>query len=122
MINDYSDQVSEMTLDIGGYEYADEFDESPKDDDIELGGHFITYSDDFMSFECRKCETSFEVPDIFQVSTAFNAVVYQLYALSHFRQEVCPKKDMSALGELYPQRQDDSTQDGGQVHWVKDTS
>lgn len=67
---------------------------------IELNHHEIEWEDDFMSFECRRCETSFEVPEIFQASSGFRVAVYQMYIFGHFRKNKCPEEDKSEAERL----------------------
>jgi len=60
--------------------------------DFEIGDHAITTSDDFHSFECERCEESFEVPEIFLKSTGFRTIVYEMYILGHFKNNTCTAK------------------------------
>lgn len=79
-------------------------------DCIELNHHEIEWSDDFMSFECRRCETSFEVPKIFQASTDFRTVLYQMFIFGHFYNNKCPESEKSKgeqLDELLDQTDGD---------------
>lgn len=70
-----------------------DFYEPQPDNAIVLGDHMIEPSDDFTSFECMTCGTELEVPEIFQASGGFNAIVYQLYIFGHFLNETCPGRN-----------------------------
>jgi len=58
---------------------------------IEIGGHYVEYNSSFTKFECTRCDSCFEVPEIFQASVPFNQVLYQLHIIGHYRHYTCPK-------------------------------
>lgn len=81
---------------------------------IELNHHEIEHSDDFMSFECERCGTLFEVPEIFQASNPFYVAIYQMYIFGHYRHNRCPEEDKTQeerLRELLDEQDDDNTFD-----------
>jgi len=67
---------------------------------LAVGGHSISYNDDFTEFECTTCGTEFAVPDIFQASSGFRQAVYQLYIIGHYRHNECPGPEEKDLDDI----------------------
>lgn len=109
----------DRTSDVVGAESAEER--------LSLGGHRIIYSDGFMRFECQHCEETIEVPEIFQASSSFNAVIYQLYILANFRKSRCPGKSPEDKSEAFGTIVDKTnptrtTPDKNAMYWSNNSS